>query len=131
MKLNSIYSNFRELILYGIIGCVSSTLDFLVFTILFEHGIYYVYANCISVIVGIVTSFTLNRKYNFKVKDKTIKRFITFLAIGLGGMLVSNAILYLCIDKYELSALLSKLFSIGLVVLCQFLLNKFITFKRS
>ena len=66
-----LFNKFRNLILYGIIGCFTAALDFVVFTILSQYvGIYYLLANCISVLVGITTSFVLNRSYNFKVKDK-------------------------------------------------------------
>ena len=81
-----LYYKFRNLILYGIIGCFTSGLDFIVFTVLSKYlGIFYLVANCISVLVGISTSFALNRAYNFKVKDKTKQRFAIFLTVGLCG----------------------------------------------
>lgn len=123
--------NLRHLILYGIIGCCSSGLDFCVFSLLNHLELFhYVFSNSLSVLVGIITSFTLNRYYNFKVKDKTIKRFSIFLTIGLLGMLLSNLILALCFEMLELNSLLSKLLSIGLVVVFQFFANKHITFKK-
>lgn len=123
---------FRTLILYGLIGCLSSTLDFAVFTILTKGvGCYYLLANCISVLVGITTSFFLNRTYNFKVKDKTVRRFSMFLTIGLCGLLLSNVILWIGIDRLALNSIIVKLVSIGLVVFFQFLANKYITFRKS
>lgn len=125
-----IFYKFRNLILYGIIGSCSSFLDFITYTFLIRFGgINYLIANCISVIIGIVTSFILNRKYNFKVKDKTAKRFSIFLTIGLCGMLMSNLILYICIDCLSIDEIVSKLCSIVFVVIIQFILNKYITFK--
>lgn len=125
-----IYVKFRHLILYGIIGGCSSSLDFAIYTLLVHFlSVHYLLANCFSIMAGILTSFTLNRSYNFKVKDKTLKRFTIFLTVGLTGLLFSNLILYICIDYFELSELWSKLLSIVLVVFFQFLINKFITFK--
>ena len=64
--LKRLYAKFRHLILYGIIGSFTATLDFLVFTLLIRVlDINYLVANCISVLVGITTSFYLNRNYNF------------------------------------------------------------------
>ncbi len=129
MKL---YAKFRNLILYGIIGSFTAGLDFVVFTALTKYvGIYYIVANCISVLVGITTSFILNRSINFKVKDKTGKRFVIFLTVGLCGLLLSNLILYLGIDVLNGDEVIVKLTSIVLVVFFQFLLNKFITFKQT
>ncbi len=128
--IRKLYSKSRNLILYGIIGCCSSGLDFLLYTLFVSvFGWHYVFSNSLSVIAGITTSFTLNRNYNFRVKDKTKQRFSIFLAVGLCGMLLSNLILWCCIDKMEMHKIVSKLLSIVLVVSFQFLFNKYITFK--
>lgn len=125
-----LYYKFRNLILYGIIGCFTSGLDFIVFTVLSKYlGIFYLVANCISVLVGISTSFALNRAYNFKVKDKTKQRFAIFLTVGLCGLCLSNLILWVGISKLHGDHLIVKLASIVFVVFFQFLLNKFITFR--
>ena len=124
------YLRFRHLILYGIIGSFSSGLDFLIYTLLVQIiGLQYLVANCISVVAGISTSFYLNRNYNFKVKDHTKRRFSIFLTVGLCGLVMSNLILYLCIDNLGMDKLISKLLSIVMVVFFQFLVNKYLTFK--
>lgn len=129
--LLKLYFKFRNLILYGIIGSFTSFLDFYVYTLLSQYaGIYYLAANCISVLVGITTSFVLNRKYNFKVKDHAGQRFSIFLTVGLCGMLLSNLILYVGIDELHYNSMIVKLASIVLVVFFQFLLNKYITFRE-
>lgn len=126
----NLYNKFRDLILYGIIGCCASGFDFAIYSILVRYlCVHYIYANSISVLAGISTSFILNRKYNFKVKDHTIRRFSVFLSVGLLGLLLSNIILYICISLIGINELLSKFLSIVLVVFLQFILNKFITFK--
>lgn len=126
-----VYHRFRNLILYGIIGSFTSFLDFCVFTILtYKVGIFYIISNCISVIIGITTSFLLNRAYNFKIKDHTKRRFFIFLSIGLLGLFLSNFILYIGIDILKGNEFIVKLASIFMVVGFQFLLNKFITFKQ-
>lgn len=128
--LKRLYAKFRHLILYGIIGSFTASLDFLVFTLLTRVlDINYLVANCISVLVGITTSFYLNRNYNFKVSDKTAQRFSIFLAVGLTGLLMSNIILWVGIDKMHINESITKLASIVLVVFFQFLLNKFVTFR--
>ena len=120
---------YRNFILYGIIGCFSSGLDFLLYTLFVNvFGWHYLMSNCISVLAGISTSFVLNRTYNFKVKDKTKKRFAIFLFVGLCGMLLSNLILYSCIDVMQMNKIVSKILSIVMVVFFQFLLNKYVTF---
>ena len=129
--LRRVYLKFRNLILYGIIGSFTSALDFAVFTLLSKYvGVYYLVANCISVLVGITTSFSLNRSINFQIKDKTGKRFLIFLTVGLCGLVLSNLILYVGIDMLNGDELFVKFASIVLVVGFQFILNKFVTFKK-
>lgn len=132
LRNNIVYVKFRDLILYGLIGALSSSLDFGVYTVLVKClSLNYLLANSISVVVGITTSFTLNRKYNFKVSDKTVRRFAIFMTVGLCGLVLSNLILFVCINTIHINELLSKLLSIALVVILQFLANKFITFKTN
>lgn len=128
--INTLYKKFHHLVLYGIIGSFSSGLDFLIYTFLVQLvGLQYLVANCISVVAGISTSFYLNRNYNFKVKDHTKRRFSIFLTVGLCGLVMSNLVLYICIDNLGMDKLISKLLSIVLVVFFQFLINKYLTFK--
>lgn len=130
--IKKLYYKFHHLILYGIIGSFSSGLDFAIYTFLVQVvGVQYLVANCISVLGGITTSFILNRNYNFKVKDNTKRRFTIFLTVGLCGLVLSNLILYVCIDVLDMNKLISKLLSIALVVFFQFLVNKYLTFKPS
>ena len=130
--LKKLYCRFRHLILYGIIGSFSSSIDFAIFTLLVQIvGLHYLVANCISILAGITTSFFLNRNYNFKVKDNVRGRFAIFLTVGLCGLMLSNIVLYVCVSILDMNKLVSKLLSIVLVVFFQFLINKYVTFKPS
>lgn len=124
---------FRELLLYGIIGGFSALLDFVVYSVLlnFFSTEYLLVANVVGVLCGIITSFTLNRKYNFKVKDKTGRRFLTFLTVGLTGLVISSSLIVILVDCMNTNAMTAKLLTIVVVSVIQFALNKFITFRKS
>lgn len=127
----SIYAKFRNLILYGVIGFCTATLDFLIFTGLTQWTpIHYIIANVISCSTGILCSFLLNRKYNFKVTDHTLRRMMIFFSVGIFGMFLSSVILHFCIDDLHWGELVSKLTSIVIVVIIQFFLNKYISFRE-
>lgn len=128
---HKVFYRFRNLIIYGIIGALSAGLDFLVFFILTNTlSINYMPANIFSVLCGITNSFFLNRAFNFKVKDKLLKRMLIFFSVGFSGLLMSSALLYIFIERISLTEIPAKLLSIVLVVLIQFILNKYITFKK-
>jgi len=127
----SLYYKFRNLILYGIIGLFSAGIDFIIYyTMTSILDVFYLIANIFSISIGISISFVLNKKFNFKVNDNVLKRFLIFITVGFGGLLISSALLYYFIDILDLDKILSKLLSIAFVVLIQFFVNKFITFKK-
>ena len=129
--LTALYSRYRNLILYGIIGACTASLDFLIFTALTRWtALHYIIANVISCSTGIMCSFLLNRKYNFKVTDHTFRRMAIFFAVGIFGMFLSSVLLHFFIDTLNLNELLSKLASIIIVVIIQFILNKYISFRE-
>lgn len=131
-KAYNTFNRFRNLIYYGIIGGFCAALDFAIFTLLCHFEIMpYLFANIISTHIGIFTSFLLNRSYNFKVKDKTLLRFLSFYAVGLIGLGLSSILLWLMVDKAQWNKLVCKLITIVVVSIVQFILNRFVTFKQS
>lgn len=129
MKIKELIFKYRELILYGIIGGLCASLDFGVYSLL-SLWIPFLWANIISVHCGIICSFVLNRNFNFKVKDNTGKRFISFYLVGLAGLGLSELLIYLLTYKFEWHYIVAKLLTVVVVALFQFVLNKLITFNR-
>lgn len=129
--VKSLYSKFRNLILYGIFGGISAGLDFVIYTLLVMFGTNYVVANIIGVHCGILTSFILNRNFNFRVKDKATTRFLSFYMVGLLGLVLSTSMLYAMVNWMQLSEIYSKLITIFVVAIIQFLINKYVTFKSN
>lgn len=130
-SIQILYSRFRNLILYGLIGGFCAALDFAIYSALCYWDILpYLWANIISIHIGIFTSFILNRSINFKVKDKTAIRFLSFYTVGLIGLGVSESMLYLMVTVCGMNEIVCKLISIVVVALIQFLMNKYITFRN-
>ena len=130
-KLLNLVRRNQQIIKYGIIGCFCVAIDFFIYWLLVETvKMPYLYANIISVHCGIFTSFFLNRQFTFKVKNKTLLRFISFYIIGITGLLISSGLLVLLVEKIGLNEMVSKAFTVVLVALVQFLLNKYISFRH-
>lgn len=130
--LKQLYKKFRHLILYGLIGSSSALIDFLLFTLLTEvFGVYYLVANCISVTCGLTNSFILNRKYNFKVTDKTFKRAVMFFMVGYCGLALNSTLLYVFINYALLAKPVAKLCAMVIEVLLQFTINSLVTFRKT
>ncbi len=128
--IKKLFDKYRQLITYIIIGGGCASIDYVIFLILTEFfGVAYLMANLISVNAGIITSFILNRNFNFKVKDKIVSRFVSFYFVGLLGLAISSLMLFVMIDILNYDKSFSKIVSIVVIAFIQFFLNKFITFK--
>lgn len=134
MSVNSFLQNhriaLRQLFLYGIIGVVSATTDFLFFTFLRTIGAPLLIANIISVHIGIVLSFLLNAFFNFRKTDFFFRRAGVFLCVGYVGLLISSVLLYLGVRVWNFDESLVKIATIFIVAGIQFILNKTISFKE-
>lgn len=128
--LRALYTRYRTFILYGIIGCTGATLDFLLYSVLtLVFNVYYIYANIWGVLLGITNNFFLNRNLNFRVKDHTFLRYLSFFGVGILGLVVSVIALKILVDTLHVQQQLAKVITIFFVVGMQFLFNKMITFR--
>ena len=118
----------KQIILYGTIGVAASITDSLLFYFLGKYLNIYI-SNFICVNIGITISFLLNTFINFKKKDNLIIRAIYFFLIGYVGLLLSMLILYVGTHYLKIDRMVVKIFSIFLIVLIQFILNKTITYR--
>lgn len=127
--IKSMLTKYRQLFLYGIIGGLSSGIDFVVYSGLIFSGINVLLSNIIGVHTGIITSFTLNSRLNFQMTDHIFSRFVSFYLIGLIGLGVSTLMLWCLVDRLFWNPLIAKILTILVVAIFQFILNKTITFK--
>ncbi|MCQ2285490.1 MAG: GtrA family protein [Bacteroidales bacterium] len=154
MKLNTLLTKHKNFIIYCLIGCINTIVDFSIFTLLTYWGLYYIISHVISYHCGILCSFFLNRHFNFKVKDKTFRRFLSFYGISLIALCSSAALLYLFVDVLCLGCFITdllpnsnfildifhnylafnkivgKLIATIIIVVLQFLFVKTYTFKQ-
>ncbi len=117
----------KLLIRYFFIGILAATLELFSFSLFIKY-INYVIANSIAYSFGVLSSFTLNRFFNFKVKDKTLIRFGRFLIINICGLFLSNFILFYFNGVMPYVEL--KILSMPFVIFFQFTMNYFWTFKK-
>ncbi len=120
-------SLYKLLVKYFFIGILAASIELLTFSLFLKY-INYVIANSIAYSFGVVTSFTLNRIFNFKVKDKIIIRFGRFLIVNISGLFISNSILFYFSGLMPYIEL--KILSMPIVIFFQFLMNYFWTFKK-
>ena len=119
----------KHFFIYSVIGVSGAVLDFFIFSCLICFGTNYLIANAIGVACGISNNFILNARYNFKTKNNFFMRFLSFSAVGMFGFFLSSSFLYLNNAYWELTVYIAKFFTIFVVAITQYLLNKTFTFR--
>jgi len=122
----------RQFILYCVIGACGATLDFAVFSLLIKRlGVPLQIANALGYGAGLIWSFTLNAFLNFKTRDQTALRFLSFSGVSFLGWAASAGILQLAVHRLEWNEYLAKLIAIVVVVILQYNLNRRISFRKT
>lgn len=113
-------------------GGLSALVDFLLLVLLVEvFSVYYLVASGMSFIVGLILNYLVCRTWVFQ-RGK-YGQMIEFLAFCIGGSIglgLNQIILLLFVGHFSLDYRLSKIISITLVTLWNFLTKKYLIFKN-
>ncbi len=112
---------------YGLIGLSGVSIDTSVFYLLTHNGVEPLRATVLGTALGITNNYILNSRLNFK-KDLRVATGFRFAAVGLTGVFASAILLKIALGL-GLTPMLGKLCTIPLVVLGQFIGNKYWTFR--
>lgn len=121
----------RQFLAYALIGLAGVLIDVVSFAALTEQcGWHYQLSNAISTSLGILTNFFLNVRFNFKVKDHLWSRFLSFYTVGLTGLATTAILLAIFVGWLKLPALPTKGGTLVVVLLLQYNLNRWLTFRQ-
>ena len=120
----------RQFLLYCSIGAGGASLDYGVFSLLVKTKLLHIQAaNALSYAGGTLLSFGLNARFNFRVTSQLARRLAGFLGVALLGWGVSAGLLQMLIGGYGWNIYLSKLAVLAAVVVLQYNLNRWISFR--
>lgn len=121
----------HHLIKYTLIGATASAIDVVLFLFLFNWvGTSALAAHSVSVPTAVLFSFTVNARHNFRTTDRTMLRFLSFVAVCTIGYITG----YLIIEAgvaLGLGANIGKIMSLPVVFVVQYFLNSRVTFRKS
>ena len=122
----------RQFLFYCIIGSSGVSLDFGIYSLLIKTKTFdYQAANAVGYASGTLLSFILNVKFNFRVNDKIVLRLLSFFGVAFLGWIVSASTLHLLIESLNCNKYLAKAATLAVVVLLQYNLNRWISFRKS
>jgi len=123
----------RQFVKFGIVGVVSTVIDWGLFYLLnFTFGIYYLTAKVLSFAVAVINSFVWNRRWTFRSQNPNRNQeFVKFLVIALVGLSLNTLIMYLAVSIFHTRKIVGLIFATGIVTFWNFLANKYWTFQNS
>ena len=133
-----IYKKYGELISYLIIGILTTivshvTYYLLTLTILDANNkVYLQIANIISWLASVTFAYFTNRKFVFKVKNKSnIKECLNFYISRISTLIIDMIIMYIFVSILKFDNKIVKLIAQVVIIILNYILSKFIVFKSS
>ena len=123
--------SFNQLVKYVLIGILGLVVDFGTYWILTDININVEIANMISSTCGIINNFFCNSYTNFKVHNRMFLRFISYFLVGQITTVFTTISLFIFATKLGFSHLIVKVIATIVATLIQFVLNKFVTFRKN
>ena len=122
----------KHFIKFSIVGLFSTLID-ISFYLFLERiiEVYYLLAAALAFIIASSFSFIFNRFWTFRI-DHGQKRiqYFKFIIVAIGGLLLTELILYTLVEKFFYYDILAKFIAIIIVVNWNFILQKHWSFKK-
>src|SRR3989339_1020469 len=116
---------FLQFFRYLIAGGTATLVDLAVLFVLYHlFHINYLVSAAFGFLFGITTNFTINILLVFESQGKIKKEFLLFAAVGVGGLLWTELILWILVGNFRLSVMAAKLIAVVLVLNWNFFMRK-------
>ncbi len=121
----------NRFIRFCIVGAINTGIDLAVFAALF-YGlhVHLLLANSCGFVAAVINSYLLNKIWTFEdASAHSAQRVGLFVLIALGGLGMSNLVVYLLAD--HLGAIPAKIGSIAVVLIWNFVLTRKFVFTQT
>lgn len=127
IKLIKKYSDFIK---FSIVGFGNLIISLITYYILVYFSINYQIANIGGFVTGSINGYIWNKIWTFKNSEKNVSSIIKFYLTYLSTWLLSALLLYIWIEKIEISDKIAPIINIFITTPINYLMNKFWVFKR-
>lgn len=135
--MKELLKKYEEIIRYLIIGVLTTVVSLATYYIL----VYTVFnpsvplelqiTNIISWIVSVTFAYFTNRRYVFKLKEKrTLKEIVKFYLSRVSTLLLDMLMMYILVSLLKFNDKIIKLIVQILVIVLNYILSKFLVFKK-
>lgn len=124
------YELFRQLVSYGIVGLSNTAITAVVIWVCLKMaGMSPELSNVLGYAAGVINSFVWNSKYTFK-SAYNWRKFVTFVVVFLVCYVIQFGFLLWLKNNSDIDSYVQQLIAMLVFNVANFVLNKFVTFKR-
>jgi len=123
----------KQILKFIIVGAIGVGVNTSILYFLTEHmNIFYLLSSLIAIEISILSNFIWNNMWTFadSRKKSLTHRFILFQSISVCGIIIYTILLYIFTDILNIYYLYSSLMTIPITVSWNYMMNKYITWKK-
>ena len=120
--------NIREIVLYSIIGVLTTLINYLIYYLLIQVKVNWLIANMIAWIVAVIFAYITNKDIVFKVTNNNA--LFMFIKVRLITLILENILLFIGIEKLLFNRNYTKIIVTIIIVIINYLYSKFKIFTR-
>lgn len=115
-----------QLARFLIVGGVSFTIDYGLFTLLYAVGVPHLAASATSFTISLFANYVLSRRYVFDVNEDVniVREFTAYVGLNVIALGLNTAVLYVCADLMGASPFLGKIVATAIVLVYNFISRK-------
>lgn len=135
MAALDLLKKYRELIVYGIVGVMTTLLNLAVYFVLTSWlGVHYIVSDIIAWVICFVFSFVTNKIYVFKSAEWTFdvlfREVSKFFTSSIFTGVVDVGLLYAMVDLMHINGTVSKITDNVVIIILNYILRKLWVFKE-
>ncbi|HOY55899.1 MAG TPA: GtrA family protein [bacterium] len=130
--IERIIKPFKQFFKFCVVGTMGAIIDIGGLWLLVElGGWYYLLAAGFSFTAAVINNYFLNKYWTFNdLSSKNFKQFFSFVLVSVGGLVINLGVMYFFVEQIKFDYLLSKAIASLVVLSWNFLMNKYIIFKK-
>lgn len=132
LLIERIIKPFKQFFKFCVVGTMGAIIDIGGLWLLVEVGKWhYLWAAGFSFTAAVINNYFLNKYWTFNdLSPKNFKQFFSFVLVSVGGLLINLGVMYFFVEQIKFDYLLSKAIASLVVLSWNFLMNKYIIFKK-